>query len=84
MACVVPRGALSDSEEPALARELVAHCLERLAYFKAPGFVTFCERLPLTPTQKIQRARLSELACESVDAARTVDLRGLKKRNPPA
>jgi acyl-coenzyme A synthetase/AMP-(fatty) acid ligase len=84
MACVVPRGALSDREEPALARELVAFCLERLAYFKAPGFVTFCERLPLTSTEKIQRARLSELACESVYAARTVDLRGLKKRTTPA
>jgi hypothetical protein len=27
---------------------------------------------------------LSALACESLDAARTVDLRGLKKRTTPA
>jgi acyl-CoA synthetase (AMP-forming)/AMP-acid ligase II len=85
MACVVPRGAdLNNSEESVLARELVSFCLERLAYFKAPGFIAFCERLPLTATEKIQRARLGELARKSVGAARTVDLRGLKKRTTAA
>ena len=36
-------------------------CRERLAYYKAPGYVAFCNRLPLTPTQKIQRGELKEL-----------------------
>jgi len=80
MACVVPRSALSEAEQTTLAHELVDFCLQRLAYFKAPGFVAFCERLPLTATEKIQRARLSELARQMVGAARTVDLRALKKR----
>jgi acyl-CoA synthetase (AMP-forming)/AMP-acid ligase II len=84
MACVVARGALAESEESGLARELVDFCLKRLAYFKAPGFVTFCDRLPLTPTEKIQRALLGELARESVNGARTVDLRGMKKRTTAA
>jgi acyl-CoA synthetase (AMP-forming)/AMP-acid ligase II len=66
----------------AFARELLEFCLQKLAYFKAPGFVVFCEELPLTATEKIQRARLSELARESVGAERTVDLRSLKKRAP--
>jgi len=80
MACVVLRGAVQDPK--ALARELVEFCLQRLAYYKAPGFVTFCEKLPLTATEKIQRARLSELARERVGAEHTVDLRPLKKRAP--
>ena len=80
MACVVPRGELRDPQE--LARQLVDFCLQRLAYFKAPGFVAFFERLPLTATEKIQRARLTELAREQVGSERTVDLRALKKRTP--
>jgi acyl-CoA synthetase (AMP-forming)/AMP-acid ligase II len=80
MACVVARSVLSEAEQTALAQELVDFCLQRLAYFKAPGFVAFCEQLPLTATEKIQRARLSELACRMVGADRTVDVRALKKR----
>jgi acyl-coenzyme A synthetase/AMP-(fatty) acid ligase len=71
---------LSEAEQTALAQELVDFCLQRLAYFKAPGFVAFCEQLPLTATEKIQRARLSELARRMVGADRTVDVRALKKR----
>jgi acyl-CoA synthetase (AMP-forming)/AMP-acid ligase II len=81
MACVVARGSLQAQEQSALARELVEFCLQRLAYFKAPGFITFCERLPLTATEKIQRARLSELARERAGLEGTVDLRSMKKRN---
>lgn len=82
MACVIPRGELSETEHRKFADELVAFCLQRLAYFKAPGFVAFCDQLPLTATEKIQRARLGELACELVGAPRTVDLRAMKKRTP--
>ncbi|MBS0421706.1 MAG: AMP-binding protein [Proteobacteria bacterium] len=78
MACVVARGAVQDP--PALARELVEFCLQKLAYYKAPGYVAFCKKLPLTTTEKIQRARLGELARERVGREPTVDLRSLKKR----
>jgi len=84
MACVVPRGILRREEEIALARELVDCCLQKLAYFKAPGFVAFCEQLPLTTTEKIQRARLSELARELAGGNGVIDLRSMKKRNPGA
>lgn len=78
MACVVPRGAVEDPR--ALARELVEFCLQKLAYFKAPGYIAFCDELPLTPTEKIQRTRLGELARERVGISSTLDLRSMKKR----
>lgn len=81
MACVVPRGSLHEPERTVLARELVDFCLQRLAYFKAPGFVAFCERLPLTATEKIQRGRLGEVARELLSSGGALDLRGMKKRN---
>jgi acyl-coenzyme A synthetase/AMP-(fatty) acid ligase len=73
MACVVPRGAVE-------AREVVEFCLERLAYYKAPGYVAFCERLPLTPTEKIQRAQLKELGRGLLGTSACVDVRTLKKK----
>jgi acyl-CoA synthetase (AMP-forming)/AMP-acid ligase II len=78
MACVVPRGPVED--RPGLARELVELCLQKLAYFKAPGYIAFCEKLPLTPTEKIQRARLGELARQRVGSTSTLDMRSMKKR----
>ena len=80
MACVVPRKQLDDAGRVTFGRELAQFCLERLAYFKAPGYVGFCERLPLTATEKIQRARLKELGQTLLGSAECVDLRALKKR----
>jgi acyl-CoA synthetase (AMP-forming)/AMP-acid ligase II len=80
MACVIPRAMPGEAAGAELARDLLNFCLARLAYFKAPGYVAFCEKLPLTPTQKIQRARLGELARRLLSAGGCVDLRALKKR----
>lgn len=88
MACIVPRAALTASGSDALtasgrdalARSVLEFCLQRLAYFKAPGYVAFCESLPLTPTEKIQRARLKDLAHALRSTSATIDLRALKKR----
>src|SRR5438094_3752392 len=56
MACVVPMaGATADAR---LAAELADWCLGRLAYFKAPGWILFVERLPTTGTQKVQKAQI--------------------------
>jgi acyl-CoA synthetase (AMP-forming)/AMP-acid ligase II len=73
MACVVTRGEVE-------ARELVEFCLERLAYYKAPGYVGFCEQLPLTPTEKIQRAQLKELGRSLLGTPACVDVRAHKRR----
>ena len=80
MACIVLRNPVREDELRALARELVDFCLARLAYFKAPGYVTFCNQLPLTATAKIQRAKLGELARQALEQGRAIDLRALKKR----
>jgi acyl-coenzyme A synthetase/AMP-(fatty) acid ligase len=73
-ACIVGRG----DGDAALANEIVAWCMERLAYYKAPGFVAFVSALPTTPTQKIQRGELRDLV---TSLARSVhDTRALKRR----
>jgi acyl-CoA synthetase (AMP-forming)/AMP-acid ligase II len=82
MACVVPRVPVNELERDAYARELVEFCLSRLAYFKAPGYIGFCERLPLTATEKIQRAQLRELGTSLLAAGACLDTRSLKKRIP--
>jgi acyl-CoA synthetase (AMP-forming)/AMP-acid ligase II len=84
MACVVPRAAVKQTERDAFARDIVQFCLGRLAYFKAPGYVALCERLPLTPTEKIQRAQLKELGLRLVTTDSCIDLRPLKKRTAAA
>jgi acyl-coenzyme A synthetase/AMP-(fatty) acid ligase len=70
-------GAGNDSE---LAAELVAHCLRQLAYYKAPGYVLFCESLPRTASNKPRRAEIKALARARVAAGDCLDTRELKKR----
>lgn len=82
MACVVPREPPADAAAAsALAADIVTHCLGRLAYYKAPGYVGFCDALPLTATEKIQRAGLRELALR-LRAAGAIDTRAMKKSRP--
>jgi acyl-CoA synthetase (AMP-forming)/AMP-acid ligase II len=80
MACLVPRIAVDEAGRQAFAREVQQFCLGRLAYYKAPGYVGFCERLPLTATEKIQRAQLKDLGRQLLATSTCVDLRSLKKR----
>ena len=75
-ACIVPQGEAG----PDLAEKITRFCLEQLAYYKAPGYVAFVEALPLTATQKIQRAVLKAQAAELVSDPATVDTRAMKKR----
>ncbi|PRP93242.1 Benzoate--CoA ligase [Enhygromyxa salina] len=46
----------------ALAAEIIAHCRELIAAFKAPRKIEFVTDLPRTETGKIRRAALRELA----------------------
>ena len=55
-------------------------CLEQMAYFKAPGYIAFVDDLPLTATQKIQRAALKELVMSLLDNSKTTITTHLKKR----
>jgi crotonobetaine/carnitine-CoA ligase len=78
MACIVPMAARGG--DTALADELIAWCLGRLAYFKAPGWILFLERLPTTGTQKVQKAQIFPKGEDPRRQPGAIDLRGLKKR----
>lgn len=56
MACIVPM----PGQVPtlALAETLFDWCFARLAYFKAPGWILFVEKLPTTGTQKVQKTQI--------------------------
>lgn len=81
LACIVPVMPLADgAARSVLATELVAWCLARLAYFKAPGHVAFVEALPLTASQKVQRGELKTLAAAMLGQPGCVDTQSLKRR----
>ena len=77
-ACVVADG--DAGPWPVAAERIVRHCLDRLAYFKAPGYMARCDELPLTATEKIQRAALKDLAEKRLAAGECIDTRALKTR----
>jgi acyl-CoA synthetase (AMP-forming)/AMP-acid ligase II len=64
----------------ALAEEIVRWSLEQMAYYKAPGWISFVDSLPLTATEKIQRAGLKDFVAKLMRDGAFHDLRGLKKR----
>jgi acyl-CoA synthetase (AMP-forming)/AMP-acid ligase II len=72
MACVVSS---NRSKENAIS--IQDWCLERLTYFKAPGIVAFVDALPVTATNKVQKAKLADFR---FDAASRFDLRDRKRR----
>ncbi len=45
MACIVPDTAVTAADLDAFARDVVEFSLQRLAYFKAPGYVAICDAL---------------------------------------
>ncbi|MEX2220819.1 MAG: AMP-binding protein [Candidatus Rokuibacteriota bacterium] len=78
MACVVPMPGVKP--DPALAARLSDFCLERLAYFKAPGWVLFVESLPTTGTQKVQKTQIFPRGDDPRRRPGALDLRERKKR----
>jgi acyl-CoA synthetase (AMP-forming)/AMP-acid ligase II len=73
LACIVPHTKVA-------AEDIVAHVLQRLAYFKAPGYVAFVGALPLTSTNKIQRRELKAWAATLPGTDGCTDTRQLKRR----
>ena len=67
-------------ERPQLAAAITRHALAQLAYYKAPGYVAFVDALPLTLSQKVQRAQLKNLATELPGQPHCIDTRAMKKR----
>jgi len=78
MACVVPMPGVG--ADAALAARLFEWCTERLAYFKAPGWVLFVPSLPTTGTQKVQKAHIFPKGEDPRGRPGALDLRDRKKR----
>jgi acyl-CoA synthetase (AMP-forming)/AMP-acid ligase II len=78
LACVVPMPGVAAGT--ALAEALFQHCNARLAYFKAPGWMLFLDRLPTTGTQKVQKTLIFAPGEDPRVRAGIVDLRARKKR----
>jgi crotonobetaine/carnitine-CoA ligase len=78
MACIVPMA--GEAADAALATRLQDWCLARLAYFKAPGWVLFVDRLPTTGTQKVQKTQIFPRGEDPRRRPEAVDLRERKKR----
>ncbi|WP_048646950.1 AMP-binding protein [Nitratireductor soli] len=75
-ACLVVDGERGEAR----ARAIAEWCLERVAYYKVPGYIAFVDALPLTSTQKIQRSELKTLVTRLLDDPATTDTRAMKKR----
>ena len=84
LACIVLRKAPNTPPPELLATSIARFALERLAYFKAPGYVAFVDALPLTVSQKIQRNELRELARSLPGAPNCIDTRAMKRRRKAA
>ncbi|MDM0044128.1 AMP-binding protein [Variovorax dokdonensis] len=82
LCCVVLKDGVEAGDKPALAADIVRLALDQLAYYKAPGYVAFVDALPLTPSQKIQRGQLRDMARELPGQPGCVDTRAMKKRQP--
>ncbi|MFC5586478.1 AMP-binding protein [Nitratireductor kimnyeongensis] len=76
-ACLVVE---SGERDEARARAIAEWCLDRVAYYKVPGYIAFVDALPLTSTQKIQRGELKTLVARLLTDPATVDTRSMKKR----
>jgi acyl-CoA synthetase (AMP-forming)/AMP-acid ligase II len=64
----------------ALAEEIADHCLSRLAYYKAPGYIVFRSELPTTSTQKVRVNALGDLMKNPASQKDCFDLRERKQR----
>jgi acyl-CoA synthetase (AMP-forming)/AMP-acid ligase II len=80
LACVVLRDPQPDEGLGSLAVAITQHALQQLAYYKAPGYVAFVDALPLTLSQKVQRAQLKALAQSLPGQPHCIDTRAMKKR----
>lgn len=79
LACIVPMPGIKGNA--ALADALFAQCNARLAYFKAPGWVLFLDKLPTTGTQKVQKTQIFGPGEDPRKREGIIDLRARKKRS---
>ncbi|WP_146344903.1 AMP-binding protein [Phaeobacter marinintestinus] len=69
-----------DDPSAKLAEQIARWGLEQMAYYKVPGYIAFVDELPLTATQKIQRASMKTLAKSLLEDGCAHDMTRFKKR----
>jgi len=74
-ACICTKNGTADT-----AQQIARWALDQMAYYKVPGHIAFVDELPLTPTQKIQRATLKQMAADLLAGGQAFDVTHLKKR----
>jgi crotonobetaine/carnitine-CoA ligase len=77
LACLVLSNGTGSYEK---ASAITEWALERLSYYKVPGFICFKESLPMTSTQRIAKNRLFEGGVDARLATDCHDVRALKAR----
>jgi crotonobetaine/carnitine-CoA ligase len=83
MACVVARNpddVAQVSQREAIAQALFDWCYERMAYFKAPGWILFVDSLPMGTSAKVQKIHIFPPGTDPRQQAGVIDLRHLKKQ----
>ena len=76
--CVILNNSVDSSLETARSIQKIA--LEKLVYFKAPGWILFAEALPVTAANKPKRADIKQFAKTRVANSDAYDLRAYKTR----
>lgn len=87
MACVVVREGTdiaSDEAKKNLAQDLFDWSYERMAYFKAPGWVLFVDSLPMGTSAKVQKIHIFPPGVDPRAQAGVIDLRSQKKQKKVA
>ena len=80
--CVILNTAVPNNLDT--ARAIQAIVLEKLVYFKAPGWILFAEALPVTAANKPKRADIKQYAKTRVSNGDAYDLRAYKIRRKSA
>ena len=83
MACVVakfPEDVNGTEGQAKFANELLDWCYERIAYFKAPGWVLFIDTLPLGTSAKVQKIHIFPPGIDPRQQDGSIDLRSRKKQ----
>ena len=80
MACVVLEEGKKKSKE--VAEILFNHAIEKMAYFKAPGYILFMDDLPVTGTQKVVKHKIFEPEIDPRNLTGVFNFTHLKKRKP--
>jgi acyl-coenzyme A synthetase/AMP-(fatty) acid ligase len=83
MACVIaksPEDAADETKRQALAQALFDWCYERMAYFKAPGWILFVDSLPTGTSAKVQKIHIFPPGTDPRKQPGAIDLRAQKKQ----